>query len=139
MSTDEGPATLAQVRRAAEQPFTDLRKAGRGAEVLAPALARLDAAWRALLPELQRHVVEDLPPIVDEDEDEAPAAPPTGPTSKGQLGLPNDDDLANWSHHASVRTVDDEVLKSAMRGSNLISFVFGVEVTADLVRAHASP
>jgi len=26
-----------------------------------------------------------------------------------------------------------------MHGSNLISFVFGVEVTADLVRAHASP
>ena len=54
------------------------------------------------------------------------------------MDLPNDDDLANWSHHASVATTGDEVLKSAMAGSALVSFVFGMEVTADLVRAHAA-
>ena len=69
----------------------------------------------------------------------APAAPPpTGPACKAQVDLPNDDDLANWSHHASVATTGDEVLKSAMAGSALVSFVFGMEVTADLVRAHAA-
>ena len=35
-------------------------------------------------------------------------------------------------------TTGDEVLKSAMAGSALVSFVFGMEVTADLVRAHAA-
>ena len=65
-------------------------------------------------------------------------APPTGPACKAQVDLPNDDDLANWSHHASVATTGDEVLKSAMAGSALVSFVFGMEVTADLVRAHAA-
>ena len=64
--------------------------------------------------------------------------PPTGPACKAQVDLPNDDDLANWSHHASVATTGDEVLKSAMAGSALVSFVFGMEVTADLVRAHAA-
>ena len=62
----------------------------------------------------------------------------TGPACKAQVDLPNDDDLANWSHHASVATTGDEVLKSAMAGSALVSFVFGMEVTADLVRAHAA-
>ena len=128
--------------RAAEQPFSDLRKAGRAGAVLAPALGRLDRAWRALVPALQDLVAEDLPPV---EEDAAPAAagapaapPPTGPACKAQVDLPNDDDLANWSHHASVATTGDEVLKSAMAGSALVSFVFGMEVTADLVRAHAA-
>ena len=131
-----------KVRRAAEQPFADLRKAGRAGAVLAPALGRLDRAWRALVPALQDLVAEDLPPV---EEDAAPAAagapaapPPTGPACKAQVDLPNDDDLANWSHHASVATTGDEVLKSAMAGSALVSFVFGMEVTADLVRAHAA-
>ena len=142
VGADGGPATLAQVRRAAEQPFSDLRKAGRAGAVLAPALGRLDRAWRALVPALQDLVAEDLPPV---EEDAAPAAagapaapPPTGPACKAQVDLPNDDDLANWSHHASVATTGDEVLKSAMAGSALVSFVFGMEVTADLVRAHAA-
>ena len=142
VGADGGPATLAQVRRAAEQPFADLRKAGRAGAVLAPALGRLDRAWRALVPALQDLVAEDLPPV---EEDAAPAAagapaapPPTGPACKAQVDLPNDDDLANWSHHASVATTGDEVLKSAMAGSALVSFVFGMEVTADLVRAHAA-
>ena len=69
---------------------------------------------------------------------EAPQNSPTGPACKAQVDLPNDDDLANWSHHASVATTGDEVLKSAMAGSALVSFVFGMEVTADLVRAHAA-
>ena len=124
------------------EPFSDLRKAGRAGAVLAPALGRLDRAWRALVPALQDLVAEDLPPV---EEDAAPAAagapaapPPTGPACKAQVDLPNDDDLANWSHHASVATTGDEVLKSAMAGSALVSFVFGMEVTADLVRAHAA-
>ena len=105
-------------------------------------LGRLDRAWRALVPALQDLVAEDLPPV---EEDAAPAAagapaapPPTGPACKAQVDLPNDDDLANWSHHASVATTGDEVLKSAIAGSALVSFVFGMEVTADLVRAHAA-
>ena len=59
VGADGGPATLAQVRRAAEQPFAVLRKAGRAGAVLAPALGRLDRAWRALVPALQDLVAED--------------------------------------------------------------------------------
>ena len=62
VGADGGPATLAQVRRAAEQPFADLRKAGRAGAVLAPALGRLDRAWRALVPALQDLVAESSGP-----------------------------------------------------------------------------
>ena len=54
---------------------------------------------------------------------------------KSQVGLPTDEDLSSWAHHHTVATTDDIVLKDALDGApNLVSFIFSMEVTADLVR-----
>ena len=63
------------------------------------------------------------------------AAPPRRNHFKPQVALPAEEDLLNWSHHDSVDTVDDDVLKAALDGRRgLVSFVFGMRVTSDLVR-----
>ena len=52
-----------------------------------------------------------------------------------QDGCPDDTDLKNWSHHVSVGTCDDDLLKRAMADDETISFVFGLEVNWDLLQA----
>ena len=42
-----------------------------------------------------------------------------------QYPLPKEEDLNNWSHHASLETCGDEVLKKALRGRDDVTFVFG--------------
>jgi hypothetical protein len=39
-----------------------------------------------------------------------------------------------WSHHHSTDTVDDPVFRAAMRGCDVVSFVFGLEVTWSLIQ-----
>ena len=101
------------------------------AEAPAPAPRDDDAFWAAAA-----DAASQAEAGAPDDHSSPRAAPARRP--EAQVDLPNDDDLANWSHHASVATTGDEVLKSAMAGSALVSFVFGMEVTADLVRAHAA-
>ena len=43
-----------------------------------------------------------------------------------QYPLPKEEDLNNWSHHASLETCGDEVLKKALRGRDDVTFVFGM-------------
>lgn len=52
-----------------------------------------------------------------------------------QEGCPDDTDLKNWSHHTSVGTCDDDLLKRAMGDDETISFVFGLEVNWDLLQS----
>ena len=52
-----------------------------------------------------------------------------------QEGCPDDTDLKNWSHHTSVCTCDDDLLKRAMGDDETISFVFGLEVNWDLLQS----
>ncbi|CAM9643647.1 unnamed protein product, partial [Chrysoparadoxa australica] len=58
-----------------------------------------------------------------------------GKSFQEQLGMPKEEDLNSWSHHYSTDTVDDPVFKAAMAGTDesLVSFVFGLEVTWDLL------
>ena len=51
-----------------------------------------------------------------------------------QEGCPEESDFNKWSHHVSVDTCDDDVLKRAMVGTDTISFVFGLEVNWDLLQ-----
>ena len=57
-----------------------------------------------------------------------------GPAFKPQHELPQEEDLNNWSHHFSTATVDDEYLKRATAGTDLVSFVFGLRVNWDLTQ-----
>ena len=51
-----------------------------------------------------------------------------------QIGMPDEENMRNWSHHHSTDTVDDPVFRAAMRGYDAVSFVFGLEVTWSLIQ-----
>ena len=52
-----------------------------------------------------------------------------------QEGCPDDTDFNRWSHHCSVRNIDDDMLRRAMGDDTTVSFVFGLEVNWDLLSA----
>ena len=51
-----------------------------------------------------------------------------------KIGMPKEENMRHWSHHYSTDTVDDPVLRAAMRCLNDVSFVFGLEVTWSLIQ-----
>jgi len=53
---------------------------------------------------------------------------------KPQVDMPKEEDLNNWSHHFNAETTNDEYLREAVRGTDLVSFVFGLEVSWDLTK-----
>ena len=53
---------------------------------------------------------------------------------KPQLEMPKEEDLNNWSHHFSTDTVADPYLRKATQGTDLVSFVFGLDVSWDLTQ-----
>lgn len=57
-----------------------------------------------------------------------------GDNFQEQIGMPDEEDMRCWSHHHSVDTVDDPIFRAAMRGSDSVSFVFGLEVTWSLIQ-----
>ena len=50
-----------------------------------------------------------------------------------QIGMPDEEDMRDWSHHFGADTCDDPVFRAAMQGTDSVSFVFGLEVTWDLI------
>lgn len=62
---------------------------------------------------------------------------------QAQVGMPLEEDLNNWSHHWNVETVDDPVFREAMLGlgtdMDVVSFVFGLEVTWSLLQQYPQP
>ena len=57
-----------------------------------------------------------------------------GEDYQDQIGMPDEENMRNWSHHYSTDTVDDPVFRAAMRGYDAVSFVFGLEVTWGLIQ-----
>lgn len=57
-----------------------------------------------------------------------------GDNYQEQIGMPDEENMRSWSHHYSTDTVDDPVFRAAMRGSDAVSFVFGLEVTWSLIQ-----
>lgn len=53
---------------------------------------------------------------------------PTVAPHKPQVHMPKEEDLNNWSHHFGAESVNDEYLREATAGTDLVSFVFGLEV-----------
>lgn len=64
------------------------------------------------------------------------AAPGEDPTngSVAQTGMPKEEDLNRWSHHHSAQSCDDEIFRLSQVGYDTVSFVFGLEVTWDLIQ-----
>jgi hypothetical protein len=48
--------------------------------------------------------------------------------------MPDEENMRHWSHHHSTDTVDDPVFRAAMRATDSVSFVFGLEVTWSLIQ-----
>lgn len=57
-----------------------------------------------------------------------------GDDYQGQIGMPDEENMRHWSHHHTTDTVDDPIFRAAMRGSDTVSFVFGLEVTWSLIQ-----
>lgn len=51
-----------------------------------------------------------------------------------QIGMPDEENMRHWSHHHTTDTVDDPIFRAAMRGTDAVSFVFGLEVTWSLIQ-----
>ena len=133
-------ATIPELQRKVKKIFGACRATcvAREDEPAAAALdalkADMDASWVALVPKLHAIIETEQSPAAAAG---APITPAAVGHFKPQCGLPADDDLKNWSHHSSVATIDDEVLCAALSGryARLVSFVFGLEISADIIRA----
>jgi len=51
-----------------------------------------------------------------------------------QEGCPEEEDFNRWSHHCSVLSCDDEALRRAVGDSDVVSFLFGLEVNWSLLQ-----
>lgn len=51
-----------------------------------------------------------------------------------QIGMPDEENMRDWSHHHNTDTVDDPIFRAAMKGYDNVSFVFGLEVTWSLIQ-----
>ncbi|KAL7537050.1 hypothetical protein ACHAXR_007557 [Thalassiosira sp. AJA248-18] len=51
-----------------------------------------------------------------------------------QIGMPDEENMRDWSHHYSTASVDDPIFRAAMQGYDAVSFVFGLEVTWSLIQ-----
>ena len=57
-----------------------------------------------------------------------------GDNFQDQIGMPDEENMRHWSHHHSSDTVDDPVFRAALRNTDSVSFVFGLEVTWSLIQ-----
>jgi hypothetical protein len=67
-------------------------------------------------------------------EDSALVKNERGDDYQEQMGMPDEENMRAWSHHYSTDTVDDPIFRAAMRGTDAVSFVFGLEVTWSLIQ-----
>ena len=67
--------------------------------------------------------------------EEEPLEVERGENFQEQIGMPEEEDMRNWSHHFKTDTCDDPIFRAAMQGYDTVSFVFGLEVTWDLITA----
>lgn len=137
-------ATMPGLRREIDRIFVDLAKKAEpdAAERRAAIQAmqnRVDSTWRDLVPQL--YSIDDTagPTNASSDNEGASAtsalAPLIAAPAKPQVGMPTEEDIANWSHHPSLATVDDAVLRAALKGNHqkLVSFVLALETNAQLI------
>ncbi len=126
--------------------FSNVVKVWSPGDEIADAARRLQAwwvdEWTALVPVLMNMKLEDEPKSQDdapvECEDAVAAATmATNERSEDfqeQIGMPDEENMRSWSHHYDVSSCDDPIFRAAMRGTDAVSFIFGLEVTWDLIQ-----
>jgi hypothetical protein len=95
--------------------------------------------WTELVPALLSMKPEDEEKKDKEDEGDALDCCANVHNERGddyqeQIGMPDEENMRNWSHHHTTGTVDDPIFRAAMRGCDAVSFVFGLEVTWSLIQ-----
>jgi hypothetical protein len=93
--------------------------------------------WQELVPQLMIMKVSKDETNTEEEQGEGGACTMVnerGEDYQEQIGMPDEENMRNWSHHHSTNTVDDPVFRAAMRGTDSVSFVFGLEVTWSLIQ-----
>jgi hypothetical protein len=126
--------------------FSNVMKVWSPGDEIADAARRLQAwwvdEWTALVPVLMNMKLEDEPKSQEEAPAEcedavAAAAMALNERSEDfqeQIGMPDEENMRSWSHHYDVSSCDDPIFRAAMRGTDAVSFVFGLEVTWDLIQ-----
>ena len=91
--------------------------------------------WTDLVPRLMKMKSDDDEATADEASPDDPLDAcanihnERGDDYQEQIGMPDEEDMRQWSHHHNVDTVDDPIFRAALRGRDTVSFVFGLEVT----------
>lgn len=123
--------------------FTNVLKLWNDEDEIVIAAKRLQTWWMArwveLVPRLMAMKADSCESPSAESENvlsDHVAMPVTerGDDYQEQIGMPDEENMRHWSHHYKVDTVDDPVFRTAMQGSDAVSFVFGLEVTWSLIQ-----
>eukprot|EP00934_Nitzschia_sp_Nitz4_P000638 Nitzschia sp. Nitz4//scaffold52_size167869//21055//24830//NITZ4_002260-RA/size167869-snap-gene-0.208-mRNA-1//1//CDS//3329553987//638//frame0 len=133
---------ISSVSKDVNRIFSNTMKVWGPGDDVADAARRLQSwwidQWTALVPRLMTmKAVDESKPDMDESdgmEGSATFNNERGEHYQEQIGLPDEENMRSWSHHHTTDTVDDPVFRAAMRGSDAVSFVFGLEVTWSLIQ-----
>jgi hypothetical protein len=127
--------------------FSNVMKVWSPGDAIADASRRLQVwwydQWTEVVPSLmnmkacdddEEKSEKDLDPVDAALESCANMHNERGDNYQEQIGMPDEENMRHWSHHHSTDTVDDPVFRTAMRGYDSVSFVFGLEVTWSLIQ-----
>lgn len=148
MAQDQPSAytSVSSVSKDVNRIFANVMKVWSPGDAIADASRRLQTwwveKWTDLVPCLMvMKATEDQSPLANDgssgsDPLEASAAinNERGDDYQEQIGMPDEENMRHWSHHHNTDTVDDPVFRAAMRGTDAVSFVFGLEVTWSLIQ-----
>lgn len=127
--------TMPLLCREIERIFVELVKSTKDegvAAIVEKIRGDMQKSWHELVHKL--YLIDEEEESCEEETKDISEEKKTG--HKPQVGMPTEEDLKSWSHHSSVATVDDDVLKAALSGKyrKSVSFVFGLETTASLIK-----
>mmetsp|Transcript_782 Transcript_782/g.1462 ORF Transcript_782/g.1462 Transcript_782/m.1462 type:complete len:1182 (-) Transcript_782:912-4457(-) len=148
MTQDQPSAykSVSSVSKDVNRIFSNVMKVWAPGDAIADASRRLQTwwveKWTELVPRLMiMKATEDQCPFANDAsaesnpfEGSAAVNNERGDDYQEQIGMPDEENMRHWSHHHRADTVDDPVFRAAMRGSDAVSFVFGLEVTWSLIQ-----
>ena len=138
--------SAAGVSKDVNRIFSNVIKVWDHGQPIADAASKLQGwwieEWTALVPRLMSMKADMKETPKDDDAEstdalEAAAADvdnERGDDYQEQIGMPDEENMRSWSHHHTTDTVDDPIFRAAMRGTDAVSFVFGLEVTWSLIQ-----
>lgn len=136
---------ISSVSKDVNRIFSNVMKVWAPGDDIADAARRLQnwwiEKWTAMVPRLMTMKAdqgndnkENDPLVHDVLEGCATFNNERGDDYQEQIGMPDEENMRHWSHHHTTDTVDDPIFRAALRGTDAVSFVFGLEVTWSLIQ-----